>query len=331
VSDSGLIKARQFGETARVARKLRIQYPGAVYHVINRGNYRRDVFETEGAAQAFVRALREAAGQYGWQVHAYVVMRNHYHVALGTPEPNLVEGMHWLQSTLATRFNRFRKESGHLFQGRYQALLLEDDQALGRVVRYIHLNPVRAKIVEPEQVAIYPWSSLGTMLSEQDGWLVKEPWLRAVGGWGNDGEGRSAYLAHLIEVGRNEAGWEPLGLTGLSKGWAIGTSGWRKALAKEHAALALNPGLAREQVSELRVAAWEQALGAALGEIGKTREDLATKPSRRTWKVELALKLRETTGAPVTWLAETLKLGRAASVRGYLYQIRNRNHLQNTT
>jgi hypothetical protein len=134
----------------------------------------------------------------------------------------------------------------------------------------------------------------------------------------------------LIEVGRNEAGWEPLGLTGLSKGWAIGTSGWRKALAKEHAALALNPGLAREEVSELRMAAWEQALDAALGEIGKTREDLATKPSRRTWKVELALKLRETTGAPVTWLAETLKLGQAASVRGYLYQIRNRNHLQNT-
>jgi formylglycine-generating enzyme required for sulfatase activity/REP element-mobilizing transposase RayT len=330
VSDSGLIKARQFGEAARVARKLRIQYPGAVYHVINRGNYRRDVFETEGAAQAFVRALREAAGQYGWQVHAYVVMRNHYHVALGTPTPNLVEGMHWLQSTLATRFNRFRKESGHLFQGRYQALLLEDDQALGRVVRYIHLNPVRAKIVEPEQLAIYPWSSLGTMLSEQDGWLVNEPWLRAVGGWGNDGEGRSAYLAHLIEVGRNEAGWEPLGLTGLSKGWAIGTSGWRKALAKEHAALALNPGLAREEVSELRMAAWEQALDAALGEMGKTREDLATKPSRRTWKVELALKLRETTGAPVTWLAETLKLGQAASVRGYLYQIRNQNHLQNT-
>jgi hypothetical protein len=78
------------------------------------------------------------------------------------------------------------------------------------------------------------------------------------------------------------------------------------------------------------MAAWEQALDAALGEMGKTREDLATKPSRRTWKVELALKLRETTGAPVTWLAETLKLGQAASVRGYLYQIRNRNHLQNT-
>jgi REP element-mobilizing transposase RayT len=88
-----------------MARKLRIEYPGALYHVINRGNYRRDVFESAGAAEAFVAALREAVAQYGWRVHAYVVMRNHYHLAVETPQPNLVEGMHWLQSTLATRFN----------------------------------------------------------------------------------------------------------------------------------------------------------------------------------------------------------------------------------
>jgi putative transposase len=137
-----------------MARKLRIEYPGALYHVINRGNYRQDVFTSVGAAEAFVRTLAEATALQGWRVHAYVVMRNHYHVALETPQPNLVAGMHWLQGTLATRFNRFRQEHGHLFQGRYHALLIEDTAALGRVVDYIHLNPVRRSIngVRPSNI-----------------------------------------------------------------------------------------------------------------------------------------------------------------------------------
>src|ERR1043166_624960 len=102
-----------------MARRLRIQYEGALYHVINRGNYQRDVFETAGAAQAFVTTLEEASAQNDWRVPAYVVMRNHYHLAIETPKANLVDGMQWLQGTLAVRFNRYRNEKGHLFQGRY--------------------------------------------------------------------------------------------------------------------------------------------------------------------------------------------------------------------
>lgn len=143
-----------------MARKLRIEYPGALHHVINRGNYRRDLFESVGAAEAFLRTLTEAAGKYGWRLHAYVLMRNHFHIAVETPEPTLGEGMHWLQSTMATRFNRLRGESGHLFQGRYKSLVIEDFASLARVVDYIHLNPVRAKVVLPEQVEGYRWSSL---------------------------------------------------------------------------------------------------------------------------------------------------------------------------
>jgi REP element-mobilizing transposase RayT len=135
-----------------MARKLRVQFPGALYHVVNRGNYRRDVFESAGAAQAFVTALEEATPTFGWRVHAYVVMRNHYHFVVETPKPNLVSGMHWLQSTLATRFNRHRTERGHLFQGRYHAGLIEDFRVLEHVVDYVHLNPVmRAGMLVAEE------------------------------------------------------------------------------------------------------------------------------------------------------------------------------------
>jgi putative transposase len=144
-----------------MARKLRIEFPDGVYHVLNRGSYRRDLFTQVGEAWAFVKTLEEASEMYGWRIHAYAVMRNHYHVALRTPQPNLTEGMHWLQSTFATRFNRLHGERGHLFQGRYQSLLVEDDATLLRLVNYIHLNPVRAKIVTPEQAAAFRWSSLG--------------------------------------------------------------------------------------------------------------------------------------------------------------------------
>ncbi len=98
-----------------MARKLRIQYEGALYHVINRGNYRRDVFETAGAACAFEECLWKCCEMHEWRLHAHVVMRNHFHLAVETPQPSLVAGMHWLLSTFFKRIKWFREERGHLF------------------------------------------------------------------------------------------------------------------------------------------------------------------------------------------------------------------------
>jgi len=136
-----------------MARRLRLQFPGARSHIINRGNFRQAVFSTAGAGQAFVTTLDEAAERFRWRLHAYRVMSNHYHLALETPEPNLAVGVHWLQTTYATRHNRFRRRHGHLFQGRFKSLLIEDATHLARVVDYIHLNPVRAGTVPAERIA----------------------------------------------------------------------------------------------------------------------------------------------------------------------------------
>jgi REP element-mobilizing transposase RayT len=101
-------------------RKQRIEYPGAVYHIISRGNYRKELFLHEKTGEAFERTIFEAAERCGWKLYAYVIMSNHYHLVIETPEPNLVEGMKWLQSTFATRFNRLYNERGHVFQGALQ-------------------------------------------------------------------------------------------------------------------------------------------------------------------------------------------------------------------
>ena len=306
-----------------MARRLRIQYPGATYHVINRGNYRGEVFGSVGAAKAFETVLGEGCEMFGWVVHAYVVMRNHFHLALETPEPNLVDGMHWLQSTYATRFNRFRRESGHLFQGRYQALLIENDAALARVVDYIHLNPVRARIVAAEQTSAFRWSSLIRFRrGERPLWLRASRWLGHHklndndDGWARYAE-RLAQIAGTADRRRDH--------DELCRGWAIGTSGWRRAIARDHQHMALQPGVARNEIAELKHARWATALEKALASSGHSAESLRTERKGAPWKRQLAIQLRGEAGASHAWLAENLHMGCANSVRAWINGVAVRN------
>lgn len=301
-----------------MARRLRIQFEGAVYHVINRGNYRRDVFELAATARAFESVLEEACELHRWRLHAYVIMRNHYHLALETPGANLVEGMHWLQSTFATRFNRLRAERGHLFQGRYQALLIEDAFSLARVVDYIHLNPVRAGIVAAEQVGAFRWSSLSHFLkTTRPAWLVAEEWLEAAA-LADTKHGWAEYLSGLKALAADPAEQEKKGFADMCQGWAIGIAGWRKAIAKDHAHLALHVGIEPDELREIRASRWAEALARGLVEAGRSAEELGRAAKGASWKIALAVMLRRNVGATHRWLAEALEMGSANSVRSYL-------------
>jgi putative transposase len=129
-----------------MARAIRVQFPGACFHVINRGNNQRNLFEDGGADEAFVRTLGEAATRFGSRIHAYVVMRHHFHLALQIHEPNLSEGMQWLQGTWARRFIDYRRLVGRPFQGRFNALLVKPGHAFAHVCHYIQLNSVQAPV-----------------------------------------------------------------------------------------------------------------------------------------------------------------------------------------
>ena len=135
-----------------MSRPLRIEFAGACYHVINRGNYRRNLFLGQGAAEAFERVLGETAERFAWRIHAYVIMSNHFHLAVQLTEPNLSSGMKWLQGTWIRRYNAYRRLVGRSFQGRYKALLVAPGHVLGQVCHYIHLNPVRAGLCEPGHI-----------------------------------------------------------------------------------------------------------------------------------------------------------------------------------
>lgn len=312
-----------------MARPLRIQYPGAIYHAFNRGNYRRDVFGETGAAHAFVTTLEEAVDRFGWRIGAYVVMRNHYHLAIQTPEPNLAIGMHWLQGTFATRFNRFRKEQGHLFQGRYRAILLESDHDWARVVDYIHLNPVRAGLIPPERVAQFRWSSLNRYYKNQRfNGLTTLGWMRALGledlekGWIQYGERlirRANSGAELLEAEHRE----------LTSGWAIGSDAWKEStvLPQVRDREFSGAGGSKRVPVDLLAAKWNVRLRQEIRALGKTEMDLLSNRKGAGWKIELAERLQRELGVSVSWLADALKMGKASSARAYLWKARKNSHI----
>src|SRR5436853_607999 len=136
-----------------MARKGRIEFPGAVYHVLDRGDRREPIVQTDKDRAAFVRTLEQACERAGWRVHAFVLMSNHYHLLVETPEANLVAGMRWFQTTLTVRFNRRHRLSGHLFQGRYKAVVVNPQEPgyFTALSDYIHLNPVRAGMISLDE------------------------------------------------------------------------------------------------------------------------------------------------------------------------------------
>jgi len=306
-----------------MARRARIEYPGAIYHVINRGNYRSDVFGSAGAAEAFVKVLEEAVGMFGWRLGAYAVMRNHFHLAVQTPEPNLAAGMQWLQVTFAARFNRLRAETGHLFQGRYKAILLQNEGVWARVANYIHLNPVRAGIVTLDLVMDFRWSSWSRFANNRRfKGLDPQPWLATLGL--EDGEtGWRDYATQLRGKLEDDSARVDEERSVLSSGWAVGSNEWKIALIQNLPSR--EPSGLRAEYVEPKDAMrlrWQAKLEEHLRDAERTQAEIESAGKGADWKVEIALRLQQELGASVVWLAETLSLGKPASARVYLYRAR---------
>jgi len=307
-----------------MARSLRIEFAGACYHVINRGNYRRSLFAERGAAAAFERTLDEAARRFGWRIHAYEVMRNHFHLATETPEPNLSEGMKWLQGTWVRRYNGFRRLVGRPFQGRFRGILVEPGEAFGQVCHYIHLNAVRAGVVPAERVLEYPWSSLPKFSRRgRPSWLAPETVLRQAGGLADTAAGWRKYRDYLVWLATDDAARRDLAAARLSRGWWIGSEAFRQAMRQEalQRGMAIDlerfGGLEPEAVEAERQAVWEEQLA---GLAQAARVDLQRLPARKSApeKVLLAAALKRTSSVSNRWLADRLGMGQPASASQFV-------------
>ena len=323
-----------------MARPLRFQYPEATYHVMARGDGGKQVFETPADHRVFLARLGEACVSHGWRVHAWVLMGNHFHLLLETPQPNLVAGMKWLLGTFSQGWNRARQRRGHVFQGRYKSVPVSgtdtDAHYFRSVADYIHLNPARAGLAGGERgpLVAYPWSSLPA--HEQGNgpeWLVLERVLRAFE-LAQDGRGRRAYVEWLEARAANSAGKiDETAMAALRRGWFLGAETFRDkllGLLEKPGQATLRGKIPPDKASRdhgVRDAERLLAEGAAALGLPTAPAELADIRKGDSRKVVLAALIRRHTGMGTDWLAAQLHMGHPGSVSRLLGTVRNQPNL----
>jgi REP element-mobilizing transposase RayT len=283
----------------------------AIIHVFSRGNYKAPIFATEGAKDAFLIALKQAINRCGWEVYAYAIMPNHFHLLLRTPRGNLSIGMQWLLSTFATRFNRYRKESGHVFQGRYRYVLAPTLKSAARMFDYVHLNHIRKGLCDLQTLEDSQDNSLYFLrrISERPPFSL-ELGLRQFTGYEDDAEGHRAYVRKLMRVLAND----PDGT--LSRA-AMRDLSETPALAPA-APSPLEAGLTQAEIRAIDERHRDEFLQTTLRSAGKDQADIDADAKGAQWKAQIALRLSHHTTASTGWIADRLNMGTSGHVRKIL-------------
>jgi REP element-mobilizing transposase RayT len=305
-----------------MARKLRVEYPGALYHVMNRGDHREPIFRDDLDRKCFLETLGGTCAKTGWQVHAYCLMPNHFHLVVETPQGNLVAGMKWLLGTYTGRFNRRHRVFGHLFSGRYKSLVVDGSGTgyLKTVCDYVHLNPVRANLIGREQkLAAYPWSSYRAYL-----WPARRrsPWLRVDRLLGEyrvpkDSAAGRQYFAEAMEARRQSESGQVKEFKTVRRGWYLGDKAFRQELLEqmEERRGANHYG---EECYESAEAKAERIVAEELGRRGWREAELVGRAKGDKEKVAMAARLRRETTMTLKWVAKRLAMGSWSNVSNRL-------------
>jgi REP element-mobilizing transposase RayT len=323
-------------------RQLRIEYENAVYHVLARGNRGGLIFQDGRDRETFLRTLGETCERTGFRLHAWVLMGNHYHAVIRTPNANLVEGMRWLQNTYTRRFNVRHQQWGRLFGDRYKSVLVEsglsgapssDGDYLKSLIDYVHLNPARAQIIQAskgESIRDYQWSSIFHGYAQPPGkrtqWIDVEGVL-AVYGFKDTARDRRKFVDRLDARIRSEEA-EQCGLpelegrslhSTLRRGWYWGSQDFREKLLsrigrKENSSSNRNYSSSTQGKDQSRREA-EAILAKAVSHFNLEGADPVGSLKRGDHrKVAIAWAIWRRTSMPQTWIADRTGLKTAANV-----------------
>ena len=283
-----------------LTRPLRVEYEEAFYHITARGNERKPIFRDARDRQEMLNILNDAKDCHGINVYAYVLMDNHYHLLIETPRANLVRFMHRLQTVYTNRFNSRHKRAGHLFQGRYKSILVEKENYLLELTRYIHLNPVRAGIARlPEE---FQWSSYRSYLGIEKSPFLSTGWLLGQFSARNIKTAQLKYRA-FVQDGLSDNFHNPF--KDLYAGFILGAESFSRSVIHRIKERELSPeipaqitGKLSPQVSDVKEA--------VLKEFGITEEELfRRRHNTRALKISFYLA-RLLTDAPVGVIAKEL-------------------------
>lgn len=311
-----------------MARPLRLQYSGALYHVMNRGDRREAIFRGDADRRLFLESLTTICEKTDWQIHAYCLMTNHFHLVAETPRANLIAGMKWLLGTYTIRFNRRHQVSGHLFGGRYKAQVIDESEPhyLRIAVDYVHLNPVRAALIRATQkLESYAWSSYPLYLQAPK---RRPRWLRVDRMFGehevqsDDVRGRREF-SRRMESQRQEALGSEWNL--LREGWRVGAEDFLSRLAetftvenREHHSAQTRQENERDKAQRL--------ISEKLAAVGWDRARLCKECKGHPIKVRIAREIRDQSTMSLKWIAAELSIGTWT----YLNHLLRRETLSNT-
>jgi REP element-mobilizing transposase RayT len=307
-------------------RKARVEFPGAVYHLLDRGDRREAIFRDDADREQFLATLGQACGRTGWRVHAFVLMTNHYHLLVETPQPNLVAGMRWFQTTYTVRFNRRHRLSGHLFQGRYKSVVVDPEERgyFAILSDYIHLNPVRARMISlQERLFDYRWSSYRFFAAKagRPAWFELQ---RVLGELDLEDTvlGRRLYAERmrqraLEELEGNNADEHEK----LRRGWCLGGASFRERVLGMIEAAGEKFSKAKEVDASIKRSHGEEEAGRLLrrGMEHFGLEEMELKAIKRNdaRKLAIAQLIRTRTSVSNQWIARELFLGHASSISRY--------------
>jgi len=269
----------------------------------------------------FLQTLEESCQKTDWQIHAWCLMSNHFHLVVETPRGNLVAGMKWLLGTYTMRYNRREKEFGHLFSGRYKALIVDGsgNGYLKTVCDYVHLNPVRAGLVGTEQgLEAYRWSSYPQYLrgpAERSGWLRVD---RLLGEWRIPKDSAVGRRVFSEQMERRRAEDLSREFKPVERGWCLGGEEFRRELLEQVGGCA-GPGARGPEVREAGEAKAERIVQGELRRLHWGEEELTERRKGDGAKVRIAERLRRETTMTLGWIASRLRMGTAAHVAHLLY------------
>ena len=307
-------------------RPPRIEFAGAIYHVMNRGDHLEPIFQADHDRELFLKTLSESCQSSGWWIHGYVLMKNHYHLLLETPRSNLSSGMKWLNSTYTARYNSRHKTRGHLFQGRYKALLIDGDSEnyFLTVSDYIHMNPVRiGRAKTLQQLLQDPWNSAGLLTGnphKRPAWLQ---WQRLYGELGHRSASRKArqdlrkHLQEQIEAVADQKDWDK-----IRRGWCLGSENFVQRMKDK-----IEGMLDRPSDQET----WN---GDAIDETEEQRASRLLQTGLLRWRLQhvdqlkgadrflLAMWVQDNSRIKASWLSKTFGLRTAGGMRNGIWLIR---------
>lgn len=303
-----------------MARRIRIQYAGALYHVVSRGDRSGPIFADDADRESFLNTLDEARRKTSWRIHAYVLMPDHFHLILKTPEANLVAGMQWFLGTFTTRFNVRHGQRGHLFAGRYKAAPIAPRGGyLRTAVDYVHLNPARAGLIQEHQpLREFPWSSFGSYLEPNDARRKRpgvEPALTVFGARDAGRKSGRDFERHMEQRRTLDLNEE---FQGLRHGWFFGAESFRaELLARMDSMPAANHiGPEIHQSAEAKA---ERIVARELARLEWSERDLREHAKGDPEKIRIAEQLRLESTMTLGWIAERLRMGTAGHLSHLLY------------